>query len=86
MRSGNSFFRTVFEAMTGIVTGATSKLTSSCTLALSAAGFKGEAVVDEKTWLIKSHYPYRYPMIMPMQGTKSIIIVRNPFDTLVSLF
>lgn len=59
-RSGNSFLRRFLEQMTGIATGASVSLHTSTTLQLQ--GMPGEYIVDDRTWIVKSHQP----MIIPL--------------------
>ena len=35
---------------------------------------------------IKTHYPYIYPFCKPIAGSKSLVLVRNPFDSMVSIW
>jgi hypothetical protein len=42
--------------------------------------------MDDRSWILKTHYPYVYPFTMPMKVSTAIILVRNPFDVITSLF
>lgn len=86
MRSGNTFFRRLVENITGVATGSNICTGSSLSLGFVAGGFKAEGITDDRTWIFKTHYPYIYPSTYPASMTKSIVLVRNPFDVLVSLF
>lgn len=56
-RSGNSFFRKYFETITGLTTGNDIECKYMVNLALQLQGFKGQEVVDDKVWIVKTHYP-----------------------------
>jgi len=43
-------------------------------------------VKDDRVWIIKAHYPYIYPYAVSMSAGKAVVLVRNPFDMIVSLF
>ena len=49
-------------------------------------GFKAESIIDNRSWVIKSHFPYVYPFTIPCKISRSIVLVRNPFDVVASLF
>jgi len=57
-RSGNSLMRKYFENITGIATGSDMVMKHTPNVALQVCGFKGEGVVDDRTWIKKSHYPW----------------------------
>ncbi len=35
---------------------------------------------------MKTHFPYEFPFTTPFAGTKSLFILRNPLDTIVSYY
>ena len=87
MRSGNTYTRKMFEQITGTCTGSNFPNNTSWDAALVMMGFKGQQHVDNQIWGQKSHHPYNYPFIpLPQDGSKAIVIVRNPLDIIVSLF
>jgi hypothetical protein len=57
-RSGNSLMRKYFENITGIATGSDMVMKHTPNVALQVCGFKGEGIVDDRTWIKKSHYPW----------------------------
>lgn len=56
----------------------------SLNVALQYAGFKGEGVVDDRVWINKSHFPYRFPYDHPYETKIILCCVRNPLDVFVS--
>jgi hypothetical protein len=46
----------------------------------------GEEIVDERCWIVKTHYPMALPTQLPYFSNKIIVIVRNPLDVFPSLF
>lgn len=86
MRSGNTFFRKTLECITGVSTGSNIPSNNTVNFVLMAQGFRAESIIDDKTWLIKTHFPYMYPLTYPIKGCKGIVLVRNPLDMVVSLF
>lgn len=86
-RSGNSLIRKLFESITGIVTGSNFTNHSIMNFSLAFQGFKGEGYIDDSIWMVKSHFPLYLPFVTyPHSGSKSLVIVRNPYDSIVSLF
>ena len=84
-RSGNTLLRSYLEKITGLATGSDTDISQSLNKALLTAGLQGEGLVDKRVWIIKTHYPER------LGGTefgaeRSILLVRNPLDAIVSLF
>jgi hypothetical protein len=84
-RSGNSLMRSLLEKITGIYTGCDTRPDRSLSQQLLQMGMKGESVVDEKVWFIKTHYPERSGW-KPFQVKKAIVVVRNPWDAIDSYF
>jgi hypothetical protein len=85
-RSGNSFFRKYFESITGISTGNDIECKYLVNLALQMQGFKGQEVVDDKVWIVKTHYPDGFSVELDYKTNKVILCVRNPLDVLASQF
>ena len=46
-------------------------------------GQVGEAIADDRCWVIKSHHPERL-LAQNFDTNRIIVTVRNPFDVLVS--
>lgn len=83
-RSGNSFFRKYFESITGITTGNDIECKYLVNLALQMQGFKGQEVVDDRVWIVKTHYPDGFSLELDFPTNKVILCVRNPLDVLAS--
>jgi len=81
-RSGNTFLRKYVELLTGIQTGADNTL--HVNVALQMQGMKGEDIVDDTVWVVKSHSPWIMPEAPVFNANKLIVIVRNPLDTNLS--
>ena len=48
-------------------------------------GMKGEEIVDDTCWIIKSHFPLALFESPPVfSANKSIVIVRNPLECIIS--
>lgn len=56
-RSGNTFMRRYLEAITSITTGADTSLDLTLSLTGQLQGLKGQEVVDDSVWIVKSHFP-----------------------------
>ena len=48
-------------------------------------GLAGEGEIDDKVWIVKSHFPERIGHAK-FNANKCIVIVRNPLDSIFSLF
>jgi hypothetical protein len=86
MRSGNTFYRKFIEDITGVASGSNIEIMSSPQISFVAQGFKGESVMDDRTFVVKTHFPYVYPFTVPIGISQAIVLVRNPLDVIVSLF
>ncbi|KAF0684064.1 Aste57867_23985 [Aphanomyces stellatus] len=84
-RSGNSLMRGLLESVTGVYTGCDTRPDRSLSVELQKFGMKGEGVVDESVWFVKSHYPERSGYL-PVTIQKAILVVRNPWDSINSYF
>ena len=51
---------------------------------LTLMGVIGEAIADDRTWIIKSHDPMRFGAV-DFETNRVIVTVRNPFDVLISV-
>ena len=83
-RSGNTFFRRYLEQVGGIFTGSDGDLNYALHFSLQFNGFSGEAMVDSRTWFVKTHYPLGVET--PFKAKKVICCVRNPLDVVTSMF
>ncbi len=84
-RSGNSMLRGLLEGVTGVVTGSDTRPDRVLSRSLLKKGLRGEGVVDERAWVVKTHWPERYGYRrFPTQ--RIILLVRNPFDAIHSYF
>jgi hypothetical protein len=84
-RSGNSLMRGLLETLTGVYTGCDTRPDRSLSQELQQYGMKGEGVVDESVWFVKSHFPERVGW-KPFAVRKAIVVVRNPWDAIDSYF
>ena len=48
-------------------------------------GLAGEGLVDKRVLVVKTHYPERYGKTK-FYAERAILLVRNPLDSIVSLF
>lgn len=81
-RSGNTFLRKYLELLTGIQTGSDNTL--DVNVFLQMMGMKGEDIVDDTVWVVKSHSPWIMPFAPVFHANKLIIVVRNPLETALS--
>jgi hypothetical protein len=83
-RSGNTLLRKYLENITGIVTGGDT-IYAKLDKELVDSGLVGEGIFDERTWIVKSHYPERFT---PQRyfNDRIVLIVRNPLDSIISHF
>ncbi|DAZ96030.1 TPA: hypothetical protein N0F65_000025 [Lagenidium giganteum] len=84
-RSGNSLMRGLLEKVTGVYTGCDTRPDRSLSQELQNYGMKGEGVVDDSVWFVKTHFPER-PGWKPFKINKAILVVRNPWDAIDSYF
>ena len=47
-------------------------------------GLKGEHIVDDTVWVVKSHSPWIMPESQLFSANKVIVVVRNPLDAILS--
>ena len=69
------------QLLTGVVSGSDNWL--HWNVCLQCMGMKGEYIVDDSVFAVKSHYPW----VMPPSArvNKMIVIARNPLDAIESL-
>ena len=84
-RSGNTLLRTFLEKLTRVHTGSDCDLRRPLNLQLKEMGLSGEGTLDDSVWIVKTHYPERIGRV-PFISNKCIVIVRNPLDSIFSLF
>ena len=70
------------EMITGVTTGADNTLAFN--VCLQMQGMKGEDIVDDTVWIVKSHSPWCIPAAPVFHANKCIVIVRNPLDACLS--
>ena len=58
-RSGNTLLRAYLERIMGLVTGSDVDIKRNLNSALLELGMAGEGLVDERVWVVKTHYPER---------------------------
>lgn len=88
--SGSTWARSALEQASGIYTGSI-----YCDNGLKAKGFIGEKVISANVLVIKTHYPSQ-DLFIPLSEyrdprkfkniTAAILLVRNPLDSIVSLW
>jgi len=81
-RSGNTFMRKYLELLTGIQTGSDNTL--HVNVCLQMQGLKGEHIVDDTVWIVKSHSPWIMPESPLFTANKVVVVVRNPLDCIPS--
>jgi len=81
-RSGNSFLRKYLQLLTGLPTGSDNSLHTDTILQMQ--GMKGEDLVDDTCWIVKSHFPWIMPFAPRFTVNKILMIVRNPTESCVS--
>jgi hypothetical protein len=74
--------RKYFELLTGIQTGADNTL--HINIPLQMMGMKGEEIVDDTVWVVKTHSPWCMPLAPKFTANKMVIVVRNPLDVILS--
>lgn len=77
--------RATLEKITGLVTGSDGNIKLKLILELMNRGLPGEGIVDEKVWIVKTHYPERYSTAR-FGAQRVILAVRSPLDCIASLF
>jgi len=58
-RSGNTLLRAYLERIMGLVTGSDVDIKRKLNSALLELGMVGEGLIDERVWIVKTHYPER---------------------------
>lgn len=84
-RCGNSYFRQILEEETGILTGSDSRSNRTLSASLLKCGYRGEGIVDDSVWIVKSHYPERMGYLK-FKAHRILLLVRNVFDAVESYF
>ena len=84
-RSGNTLIRSYIEKVSGIYTGSDCDVKRKLNRDLLDYGLLGEGCVDNRVFVIKTHYPERFGATKFL-ANKCIVIVRNPLDSITSLW
>lgn len=79
--SGNTWVRGLLQQATGLCTGSL-----YCDRDLRSRGFPGEGLTSDSVLVVKTHKaaPFTIDGDTPLVGSKAVLIIRNPFDALVS--
>ena len=84
-RSGNTLTRSYLEQLTRIYTGSDCQIHRTLNKQLQSAGLCGESEIDNKVWIVKTHYPKRTGS-QKFIANRAIVVVRSPLDCIASLF
>lgn len=84
-RSGNTLLRAYLEKIMGLTSGSDCDILKKLNKDLMLMGLAGEGLVDKRVWIVKTHYPERYGKTK-FYAERVILLVRNPLDSMVSLF
>lgn len=84
-RSGNTLLRAYLEKIMGLTSGSDCDITKKLNKDLMLMGLAGEGLVDKRVWVVKTHYPERYGKTK-FYAERAILLVRNPMDSITSLF
>jgi len=84
-RSGNTLLRAYLEKIMGLTSGSDCDITKKLNKDLMLMGLAGEGLVDKRVMIVKTHYPERYGKTK-FYGERAILLVRNPIDSITSLF
>jgi hypothetical protein len=66
------------------LTGSNYTIFPTINFALTVQGFKGENHNDDKVQVLKTHFPYILPFATVMPASRTVLLVRNPLDIIVS--
>ena len=81
-RSGNTFIRKYLELLTGVQTGGDNCLHFNVDFQM--LGSKGEEIVDDSVFIVKTHYPWVPPSPTQFNSSQMLVITRNPLDSIMS--
>ena len=84
-RSGNTLLRAYLEKIMGLTSGSDCDITKKLNKDLMLMGLAGEGLVDKRVMIVKTHYPERYGKTK-FYSERAILLVRNPVDSITSLF
>lgn len=84
-RSGNTLLRAYLEKIMGLTSGSDCDITKKLNKDLMLMGLAGEGLVDKRVMIVKTHYPERYGKTK-FYAERAILLVRNPIDSITSLF
>jgi len=74
--------RKYLQLLTGVPTGSDNTLHTDTILQMQ--GLKGEDLVDDTCWIVKSHSPWIMQFAPPFTSNKVLFIVRNPTESNIS--
>ena len=84
-RSGNTLLRAYLEKIMGLTSGSDCDILKKLNNDLMHMGLAGEGLVDKRVWIVNTHYPERYGKTK-FYAERVLLLVRNPLDSMVSLF
>lgn len=84
-RSGNTLLRAYLEKIMGLTSGSDCDISKKLNKDLMLMGLAGEGLVDKRVLIVKTHYPERYGKTK-FYAERAILLVRNPIDSITSLF
>jgi hypothetical protein len=84
-RSGNTLIRSYIEKITKICTGSDHNTDLKLNKDLFELGMTGEGIIDDRVWVVKTHYPERLGH-SPLKVNKCVLLVRSPIDSIWSFF
>ena len=83
-RSGNTFIRKYVELLTGVQSGSDNSLHYN--VLMQMLNSKGEEIVDESVWAVKTHYPWIPISPTNFYANRAIVVARNPLDSILSWY
>jgi len=78
--SGELTLRNLIEKVSGLSTGSTVSLNTSTQH--QCLGEKGEAITDDRVWIVKTHHPGMTSKGLHFDANKVLCLVRNPLDVI----
>jgi len=84
-RSGNTMLRAYCEKILGVASGSDGDIRAKLIGELMQRGLAGEGLVDKRVLMVKSHYPERWGS-QRFYAERAVLLVRNPIDSITSLF
>ena len=84
-RSGSTLLRRYIENITGIFTGSDGDVHTKLDKQLKDSGLEGESILGHKVWIAQTNFPEETGNSRTTVN-KSIVLVRNPCDSIYSFF